>query len=351
MTRKTAARPVSVKRLPGKTRSFLEASRFAQGIKARIPVLNVTGKRPGPRAVILANQHGREVCGIAACELAFNRLDPAAMSGEVIFLPVMNPVATRMQTQDFPIESSRYRPTNIVSNMNMNRVWPGGPFAEDASYAQSVVEAAWKSVVRRADLVVDLHGWTGMSLSLVWGSRRDASLVRAFGFPWHMIREGRHPRLDAEGLTETCLYDRGIPIVVCEFAWQNLVVAEEAERGARGILNVLREAGILKGRPERPPMQYEFTDSHVETVARAGAEGLLVSDCAKGDFVRKGRTIARVLSLESLETVWSFEAPHDGLLFNLGGTRWGEDRQDSFVVYPGQIVALLKKPTRILRNR
>lgn len=351
MTAKSAARPIAVKRMPGKTRSFLEAPRFAQGIKARIPVLTVTGRKPGPRAVILANQHGREICGIAASELAFNRLDPAAVSGEVVFLPVMNPVATRMQAQDFPLETSRYRPTNITSNMNVNRVWPGGPFAKDASYAQSVVEAAWESVVRRADLVVDLHGWTGMSLSLVWGSRRDAALVRAFGFPWHMIREGRRPRLDAAGLTETCLYERGIPIVVCEFAWQNIVVREEAERGARGILNVLRAAGILKGRPERPPMQYEFADSHVETVVRTAAEGLLVSDCVKGDFVRKGQTIARVLSLETLETAWAFQAPHDGLLFNLGGTRWGEDRQDSFVVYPGQIVALLKKPTRILKNR
>ena len=78
-----------VGRTTGKTRTFLETKRFSQGVKVRIPVLTVTGAKPGPRAVIMACQHGRELNGIAAAERVFNQLDPAKLAGEVVFLPVI----------------------------------------------------------------------------------------------------------------------------------------------------------------------------------------------------------------------------------------------------------------------
>ncbi len=50
----------------GKRRELLETTRGAQGVRVQIPVLTVTGARPGPRGVILAGQHGRDRTGAAA---------------------------------------------------------------------------------------------------------------------------------------------------------------------------------------------------------------------------------------------------------------------------------------------
>jgi uncharacterized protein len=334
------------RRVPGKTRAFLETRRFAQGAKAQIPVLTVTGKTPGPLAVIMAGQHGRELNGIAAIERAFTQLRPADLRGTVVFLPVMNPLAVRIHSQEFPTEKARYRPARMHFNVNMHASWGLGR-SDGSSYAAAVTEVAWDSYVRHADLGIDLHGWSDLSLCLAWGLRKHRALLRAFGLPWHMTKA--KVRKDGQ-TTEEVAARHGIPWLTCELVPQNRICREAVHYGERGILNALKFAEMLSGEPELPPVQYEFTENHVETVIQTPAEGLLVGECRKGDWVRQGQTVLRVLSLATLESVFEFKAPHDSLVFNLGGAHWGEDIPESFVVFPGQMVALLKQPQRILRN-
>ena len=335
-----------LRRSPGKARAFLETREYAQGVKARLPVLTVTGHKSGPLAVIMACQHGRELNGIAAIERAFAALDPAGVAGTVVFLPVMNPVGVRIHSQDYPTEKPRYRPTGVALSMNLIRAWPGGAVGED-TYASKIGEAVWATYLQHADVGIDLHGWSGQSLCLAWARRRHRSLLRAFGLPWQMTVD--QPR-KAYGLTEDAVETHGIPWITCELVPQNQICNESVHFGERGILNTLKSAGLLEGPLDLPPVQYEFAEKHVETVIRTPAEGLVVSDVCKGDWVTKGQRVLRVLSLDTLETAFEFRAPHDALVFNVGGTHWGEDIPESFVVYPGQIVGLLKQPTAIIRN-
>jgi predicted deacylase len=299
-------------------------------------------------AVFMACQHGRELNGTAAIARAFERLSPAALRGTVVLLPLMNPVAARMHAMEYPVEAPRFRPTGIAQNVNMNRMWPRPPEGSRGTYAAAVAEAVWSAYVRRADVVVDLHGWSGLSLSLAWSHQRHRALLRAFGLPWHLVYRKAPPR--DRGLVEDAAQARGIPWITCELAPQNEIRREAVDFGCRGILNVLKFLGLIPGTPELPPVQYEFDDRHEETVIKTPAEGLLVSDFAIGDWVRKGETVLRVRSLNTLATAYAFRAPHDALVFNIGGTHWGEDTLASFVVYPGQVVGLLKKPTRILKH-
>ena len=334
---------------PGKHRSFLETRRYAQGLKAAIPVLTATGIRPGPLAVIMACQHGRELNGIAAIERVWSRLDPKKMKGTAVFLPVMNPVAVRMHEQDYPTEQYRYRPAGFAMNMNINRQWREDLPASDGTYAREVAGLVWDTYLKRADLGIDLHGWSGCSLSLVWGLKKHLALLRAFGLPWHMIVN--KPGNPKAGLTESAAWTAGIPLMVCELSPQNTLDPESVRLGARGIWNSLTFMGMLEGRPELPPVQYEFPDPHEETVVRTPVEGLLVSECAKGDWLQKGCRVLRILSLDTLATAWEYRAPEDLLAFNIGGVKWGEDLPDNAIVHPGQIVALLKKPSAIIRNK
>ena len=333
-------------RTPGKSRAFIEPRRFAEGIKPRIPVLTVTGAKRGPLAVIMACQHGRELNGIAAIERAFNRLRPADLAGTVVFLPVMNPVGARIHSQEYPTEKPRYRPTSLRHNMNVHASYGPASAATD-SYAAAIAEVAWATYVRHADVGIDLHGWSGLSLCLAWGERKHRALLRAFGLPWHMVKA--HPRVIGSTV-ETVAQSAGIPWLTCELVPQNQICNESVHFGERGILNTLKGAGLLKGALDLPPVQYEFLEDHVESVIRTPAEGLVVSDFQKGDWIKQRQTVVRVLSLETLTTVYEFKAPHDALAFNIGGTHWGEDIPESHVVFPGQIVGLLKQPTIILEH-
>ncbi len=102
-----AGRPMAQIKV-GKFRTVLETRQYAQGVKVALPVLTAKGARPGPLAVVTANQHGRELQGIASIERAWSRIDVKKLRGTVVFLPVMNPVGARVHIQDYPVEQTRY---------------------------------------------------------------------------------------------------------------------------------------------------------------------------------------------------------------------------------------------------
>lgn len=334
----------TIARRPGKQRGFVETARCAQGVRAQLPVLTVTGARPGPTGVITAAMHGRELNGIAAIAQVFDALNPAQMKGTVHFLPVLNPIGVRTHAQDYPTEKDRYRPIRFSLDMNIDRVWsertPPPP-----AYASAIAETVRKNFLRHADFGIDLHGWTDLSLCLASAHRKHRDLLRAFGMPW-ILTHGKSSSHSIEGIAAA----HNLPWLTCELTPQNRINPESVALGARGIRNTLRFLGLLDEPLERPAVQYEMSIPLAETVIRTPVEGLLVGIRNKGDWVRKGDPVLRVLSLDTLKTEFLYEAPHDALVFNVGGTHWGEDLPENFVVYPGQMVGLLHQPVRIHRS-
>jgi predicted deacylase len=298
--------------------------------------------------VVTAAQHGRELNGTAAVERVFHALDPAEMRGEAVFLPVMNPLGVRTRRQDFPFEEYRYRRVPFAENSNVNRAWPGGKAWGADTYAAAVTETAWEQVLHDADIAIDLHGWTGSSLPLVWGHSRHRRYVRAFGLPWHLVKTTDHnPKI---GTHEKACRHAGMITITAELTPQNTLNRESVRYGEVGIRNVMKQAGMLDGAPELPAEQCEFSEKHVATVARTSKAGLVVSDYVLGEFVEKGQTFLRVLSLDTLETVYAFRAPYRALVWHVGAVQWGEDHREHAIAEAGQPVGTLKKPTRILRN-
>ncbi|MBF0244371.1 MAG: succinylglutamate desuccinylase/aspartoacylase family protein [Planctomycetes bacterium] len=333
---------------PEKTRSFLETGHFAEGVKVRLPMLRVRGRGEGPKLVVTAAQHGRELNGIASIERVFAQLDPAKVKGEVVFLPVMNPLAVRSRRQDFPQEECRYRHLPISQSCNMNRLWPGGSEEKNGTYASAVAEVAWDRVLQNADIVIDLHGWSGSSLSLVWGQKIHRKYVRAFGLPWHMILEKKDD--PKGGMLDALCRSHGMITMIAELTPQSILSNRSVGFGENGILNVMKTAGMLEGSPTLPATQCELDESHEETIVRSPVAGLAVSDFEIGDMIKRGETLVRVLSLETLESIFSFSSPHNALVWNVGTAAWGEDHTEHAVVEPGQIIGMIKRPSRILKN-
>ncbi len=359
MTKKIVQPPtITIRRRPGKHKSFLETGHYVQSVKVRLPVLTVTGARPGPLAVIMAGQHGRELNGVAAIERVFNELDPQSLKGTVVFLPVLNPLAVLTRRQDYPVEEFRYRrmglnmltprPAGPDRNYNMDLCWLERPTAD--SYVFAVTGAVWQTWLRHADWSIDLHGWSDAFTPLAWSMRPYAGFLRNFGLPWHQLRAPRLNDPDA-GMTLTRTYAAGIPHIVAELPPQNIIDPVSMAYGRRGILNSLKFTGMLAGRPELPPLQYELRQGDKDAVIVTGAEGLLIGEIPTGAWARKGQLVARVFSLETFETVWSFTAPFDGLVFSSGRGLWGEDIREQAVVYPRMRVGMMRKVAQVIRNR
>ena len=86
---------------------------------ARMPLLVYAGTRPGPVLYVQALQHGLELNGCDVMRRLVQDLDPAALRGTLILVPVANPLAARVHMQSFPYPD---RPTERRTN-DMNRRW------------------------------------------------------------------------------------------------------------------------------------------------------------------------------------------------------------------------------------
>ena len=321
---------------PGlKTRGFLETPGFSMALKVRVPVLIACGAQPGPTLTVVTGEHGRELNGMEAVRRVFNALDPATMSGTLIAVPVANPLAVRLRQQDFPDELARY--LGGCRNTNLNRVWPG---KADGNPIEQIAYVVWQEAIKPADVVMNLHGWTDLSLGLVWTDERDRELARAFGYSIYMLSQ--YANQPGNGMVDVTCYEHGIPNVTAELPPQNILTEDGVGMGVTGLWNILRHLGIVAGAPEIPAGQVYITEASVEYQLEAEQEGLLVPVLKKGTMLAAGDLIAQIISLETMEVVQEVRSPAAGLLYNVGYQRV-EALAYSSILYGGETVALVKE--------
>ncbi len=89
----------------------------AGGIDAAvdIPVIVIHGAKPGPKLALVAGSHGNEYASIIPLENLAQRISPAALSGTLIIVPLINPASF----------AQRVPHLNPVDGKNMNRMYPG----------------------------------------------------------------------------------------------------------------------------------------------------------------------------------------------------------------------------------
>ena len=324
----------------GKHRSFLRTRRYVHGVRTSLPVLTVKGGQARPLAVIMAGQHGSELNGIASIERVFRQLNPQKLKGTVVFLPIMNPIGVHAHIEHYPIGEP----------YNMNRVWWDAMTSPDRSYAREIASAVWDTYLRHADVALDLHccGGSPVYLPHAYTSKRNWALLHAFGVPCCKLT-AKPSVPSCPGMAMSMATTHGIPAIIGELPSHHAIDAESVRLGERGILNILKFMGMLKGKLELPEYQYEFAEEDEEIAVMTPVEGLAVTDFISGQLARKGQTVVRILSLDTLSAIWEFRTPYDALIFSAGVVYRGNAPASS-VVNSGQRVALLKKPRRIIHN-
>ncbi|WP_027035584.1 N(2)-acetyl-L-2,4-diaminobutanoate deacetylase DoeB [Mesorhizobium ciceri] len=241
----------------------------------------------GPAALLSGGNHGDEYEGPLALYDLARTLDPKHVSGTVIIVPAMNYPAFRAGTRTSPIDKG-----------NMNRSFPGRP---DGTVTEKIADYFQRELLPRADIVFDFHSG-GKTLDFVpfcaAHTLPDKALeqkafdaVAAFAAPFSM----RMIEIDAVGMYDTAAEEMGKVFVSTELGGGGTSRAQTVRIARRGILNVLRHAGIVAGAVEKSKTRWLDMPSG-DCFLFAEDDGMIETMVDLGEPVEKDAVLARIHS-------------------------------------------------------
>ncbi|MDR3471859.1 MAG: succinylglutamate desuccinylase/aspartoacylase family protein [Devosia sp.] len=280
-------------------RGVINYATTADGVVQGFPLIVVSGALPGPTAVFVSGIHGDEYEGPAALWRLAERLDPKALTGQVLIVPIANPPAFAAGTRTSPVD-----------NENLARIFPGDA---RGTLSHRLADALMQRVISKADFLIDSHsGGVRLAFVPVAGfyeegevSRETAQqcllLAKQMGidFLWQL------PPVD--GVLSYEAAKRGIPVCGAEIGGRGNCLPADAELYLAAYLSVLAHRGMIADSYQRPFTSrcleggWEKTEQggYLETVVPLGAE------------LRAGNLVARLR--EPLGRVLrDFVAPFEG---------------------------------------
>jgi predicted deacylase len=285
------------------------------GSTLSIAVNVITGSARRPRLVAVAGQHGDEHEGPAALITLWQQLQPDAMRGSLVMVPVLNPAAFQA-----------IRRTSYEDQLDMNRIFPGSP---SGTVTERLAHAFCNQMLPGADLILSMHGWSAGYVVEPYleyprsGDMSEKSRLAgaAFGVPFLNALDAGPGRL------LTVASGMGVPIIEVEIGGQATSQPDRRALYEAGIRNLLRHLGIIAGRPRRTvaPQVIE----RAEVFASAG--GMLRAETTVGSTVRRGQLLATIFDL-NLQPIATVTSPAGGVL---GVVRLAAS------VLPGQLVATI----------
>lgn len=279
------------------------------------------GVDEGPTLVLSGGTHGNEIAGTAAIIEVMRALDPQRMRGGVIAIPVANPLA---------LDQGSYVTPQDGRNMASRIYWGANPHGTMTERLGAILAP----IYQRADCYIDIHGnhEPAAPMSMLFLScSRDADvrakaikLGDAFGVtPVDMSDPKAHPDWvgSADQYPVPVAMSHGIPALMVELVSCHTVL--DSSRGRKGVMNVMKELGMIDGPPETQepaalPGRYHYWGSLAATAA-----GLAWPRVAPGKLIAKGETAVEITDLfgDILETV---TCPADGFLWSLNGALYGD---------------------------
>jgi N-alpha-acetyl-L-2,4-diaminobutyrate deacetylase len=249
-----------------------------------IPI-TVIKNAEGPTALLTGGNHGDEYEGpIALFDLA-RTLKAEDVTGRVIIVPAMNYPAFVAGTRTSPIDKG-----------NLNRSFPGRP---DGTITSKIADYFQRELLPLADIVLDFHSG-GKTLDFLPfcaahilpdkdREARSFEFVDAFSAPYSV----KMLEIDAVGMYDTAAEDMGKIFITTELGGGGTATAKSAGIAKRGVTNVLRKAGIVKGRPEVMPTKWlDMPDG--DCFSFSEESGMIEALVDMGEAVVKGQVLARI---------------------------------------------------------
>lgn len=292
---------------PGKKASLsVHVARRADGSPIALSLLLVRGAAPGKMLLVSAGVHGDEFEGMAALHRLYEELDPAALAGTLVGIPVANPPAFEAGLR-----------TNPDDRQDMARVFPGDP----RGTVTEQLAARLTEEIRQADFYCDLHSagqyyrmppLAGYQLRPEPLLSAQRAAARAFGLPliWGT------PGLPGRSLSAAA--EGGIPSIYVETTGEGRCRPEDVAAYLRGLRNLLIHLGMLAGEVNADPPRWVVEDDRpqagfLQVQNRAPSGGLFEPAVAVLDRVTRGQHLGAIR--DACGTVRHLvEAPHEGLV-------------------------------------
>jgi predicted deacylase len=263
------------------------------GTEIRIPTLVVNGAGEGPTVYVGALVHGNELAGIEVIRRVLReQLDPSALRGTVIAVPIQNPLAYRTSTYH-----------SLEDGLNANRIFPGDPHE---TLTNRIIAAVTKHALDQSDYVIDLHCNSRDSILFNFTrwedsdtGRANVAMSQAFGFTTVLSQPKRQGFGFEERLVgllaDTALADKK-PCITVELTPTNNWEEPAIQGGVRGTLNVLRHLGMLAGTIEPQDSSLPIIPKILGPQLRVTPDhgGLVHPVHPVGTWVEEGQTVVLI---------------------------------------------------------
>jgi predicted deacylase len=262
-------------------------------LRPDIPVHLFVGAEPGPTLLVQGAIHGAELIGTVAILNLVGRLDPGALRGNVIAVPVVNRIGFELGERGSRIDGK-----------DISRLFPGDP---NGSVSDQIAHVYFDQVVKRANAMIDFHagGLTAYERYVLFSAERDPSnptdlerkrrkLVVAFGLDAAAFFP---PNTFGNNQAKEAIEGAGVVQITPELGggtgWlrngqENVAVAE------RGIWNTLKAIGMIEGELEADGPECTIYNAAV-VLWKPAVDGLFLREKRFGEHVAAGATYARLV--------------------------------------------------------
>jgi predicted deacylase len=278
-----------------------------------IPVIVINGANPGPKLALLAGAHGTEYASIIALEKLAETIDPAALSGTLIVVPLLN-VASFLE---------KVPHLNPVDGKNMNRLYPG---KADGTQTERALWGITKQVLEKCDYLIDFHGGDldeNLRKYSYWADTGNAKLdatsramVLAFGLDHIIIQRNRPTDPRPAGVTTVTRHAQnlGKPSITVEAGHAGTTDAEDVDALVTGSMNVMRHLKMLAG--EVIPIAHPLWIGRSSAVT-SDREGIFYPVVVPEAYVTQGMKIGYITDYFGAK-VWDITAPVSGVVLYIG---------------------------------
>jgi len=295
---------------------YLETGAARSGLRPDIPVHLFAGAEPGPTLLVQGAIHGAEVIGSIALLNLADSLDPSAMKGNVIAVPVVNRAGFELGERGSRLDGK-----------DISRLFPG---KKDGSMSDQIAYVYFNEVIRQADVMIDFHAGarTAYERYVLFGAEKDPDnltdiekkrrkLVVAFGLDQAAFFP---PGTFGANQAKSAIEEANTVQITLEFGggtgwFKN---GDDNVRDAeRGIWNVMKAMGMIEGELE--------SDGPLCTVYNAGVviwkpavDGLFIRLRKFRDELRAGDVYGKLVDPYTGELLAEMPTPEDGIVIPSG---------------------------------
>ncbi len=268
------------------------------------PYFAIAGSAPGPTVLVTAGIHAAEYTGIEAAIRLGRSLEPRAVRGTLLVIPLLNRPGF--------YERSVY--VNPEDGDNLNRLFPGKP---DGTWGERFAHRLLTEIVARCDHAIDLHAGDlveDLMPFVIYRETGNAALdekirrmANAYGARWAVKSA---PTGERPGSLYAVAALNGVASMLAESGGRGLLLEEDVVRHVRGTTNVLRAIGALEGEPERvaPPRIVRSFDW-----LRSPVEGIFHCRVRVEQEVKAGEVVGEMVDLVG-EPLATIAAPVSGIV-------------------------------------